>query len=625
MQLLSDIVRDTDENFGLGNRAAVLVSEAAKSLFDPLHGGLTGFLDRLESVGLGSDLLNWRNPSQEIRFPEGLWVDKVLGVETITRIGRDLGMANARVRTALAYVIPHLIRYFAAGSTLPDQLPSAVEEYLSAGRPEHLAPRSRGIKKTTRNKKRSGRGTSSAAKLFWTGGVIVLLISGGYLGYDVLTRSKPVSSNLAGKVPATEIAAKESLSPADKATDAKPQPTPPEQPKESIGPGSKLVLRSYGNQIEYLGYVNSAETRTQLIEKLQKSFGASRLVGEVIIDAERAEPLWIAQLDRLLPLVSVPGLDIRLEGNTVRVGGWLAEEDRTSVLNNLMSALGSTYRFGYLREEEIERVQDSRQFILAALSHSSPEIKPQDLVSILNRWVIDFPEGTANFPDDAKDLLTPVADAIKSAKPQSIIEIQGHVDSGGTPGVAQKLSLERANALRDALIKSGVSSSLLRTKGYGSDKRLATGGAPFDHLRNQRIEFRVIQVCDPYFPCESTASPRRAPAPDPNLAPTELSPSSGRVVPPASRETEVPVRPTLQPPETQGVKTAPALTVPRVGSGYSPEEDGSDQNAAPASGSKLKALSEDVPPPPKPKPKPVMPPKPPAAKPQEWYDPLGLF
>jgi len=146
MQLLSDIVRDTDENFGLGNRAAVLVSEAAKCLFDAGHGGLKGFLERLEAEGLVADLGNWRNTGVEIRFPEGLWVDKVLGVDAITRIGRDLGMANARVRTALAYVIPHLIRYFASGSELPEHLPPAVEAYLAAAKPEHLAPRSRGIK-----------------------------------------------------------------------------------------------------------------------------------------------------------------------------------------------------------------------------------------------------------------------------------------------------------------------------------------------------------------------------------------------------------------------------------------------------------------------------------------------
>lgn len=619
MQLLSDIVRDTDENFGLGNRAAVLVSEAAKCLFDPRHGGLRGFLDRLESEGLISDLANWRNPAQEIRFPEGLWVDKVLGVETITRIGRDLGMANARVRTALAYVIPHLIRYFAAGSTLPDQLPPAVEDYLAAGRPEHLAPRSRGIKKSTRNKKRSGG--SGAGKFLWAGGVVLLLISGFFLGYDVLTRSQPVATGTSPKDLAPDLAGKEAVVGTEKTPDPQAQP----QPAESHGPASKLVLRSYGNQIEYLGFVNSPATRAQLIEKLQKSFGSPRLAGDVVVDPERAEPVWLVQLDRLLPLVSVPGLDIRLEGNTVRVGGWLAEEDRTSVLNNLMSALGSSYRFGYLREEEVERVQDSRQFVLAALAHSSPELKPQDLVSILNRWVINFPEGSAIFPEDAKDVLARAADSLKAAKPQSVIEIQGHVDVEGAGAGAQRLSLERANAVREALIKSGVSSGMLRTKGYGSDKRLATGGAPFDHLRNQRIEFRVIQVCDPYFPCESMAPPRRVTAPDPNLPAPELSPPTGRGEAPESTAGAVPARPALHPAESSSVATPPPATTPRGGLGRAEGDDDTNLNSGPTSGSKLKALSEELPPPPKPKPKPVAPPKPPAAKPQEWYDPLGLF
>lgn len=622
MQLLSDIVRDTDENFGLGNRAAVLVSEAAKCLFDSRHGGFKGFLDRLESEGLASDLANWRSGSQEIRFPEGLWVDKVLGVETITRIGRDLGMANARVRTALGYVIPHLIRYFAAGSTLPDQIPPAVESYLAAGKPEHLAPRSRGIKhkKTGRNKKHSPAKAGDAGKVFWAAGVLVLLVSGYFLGHDVLTRSRPDSSATPAKNPTPEIVTKAPVTDAQKLSE--PQPQGP----ESQGPGSKLVIRSYGNQIEYLAFVNAPEVRTQLIDKLQKSFGVPRLAGEVVIDAGRAEPLWLAQLDRLLPLVSVPGLDVRLEGNTVRVGGWLAEEDRTSVLNNLMSAMGSNYRFGYLREEDIERAQDSRQLMMAALPQIGAEIKPQDLVAILNHWVIAFPEGSAVFPDDARDILNRVAEVLKTARPQSIIEIQGHVDAEAGPGVAQRLSLERANAVRDALIKAGVSSGVLRTKGYGSEKRLATSGAPFDHARNQRIEFRVIQVCDPYFPCEAAAPVKRVTPPDPNLlapeatAPINREPDQS----PHSSENYAPVKPDLRSLEAPN-SVSPIADPSRSSTRRGQDLNAPEEAATPPQGSKLKALSEELPPPPKPRSKPVEPPKPPAAKPPEWYDPLGLF
>lgn len=620
MQLLSDIVRDTDENFGLGNRAAVLVSEAARSLFDAQHGGLKGFLGQLEAEGLTSDLTNWRDPNQEIRFPEGLWVDKVLGAESITRIGRDLGMANARVRTALAYVIPHLIRYFAAGSSLPDQLPQAVEDYLAAGKPEHLAPRSRGIKATGR-KRRKAKNAGGAGKALWAGGVIALLVSGFFLGQDVLTRSQPVSAPATVKSPAVEPVSKEPALAADKAAEAVPQL----QPGEAQGFGSKLVLRSYGNQIEYLGFVKTSEDRALVVEKLQKSFGAPRLFGEIVVDAERAEPLWIGQLDRLLPLVSVPGLDVRLEGNTVRVGGWLAEEDRTSVLNNLMSALGSAYRFGYLREEEIERNQDSRQFMLAALAHVSPETKPQDLMPILNHWVISFPEGSATFPEDSRDLAVRVAEALKAAKPQAVVEIQGHVDAEANGGAAQKLSLERANAVRDALTKAGIASGLLRTKGYGSDKRLGTGGASFDHLRNQRIEFRVIQVCDPYFPCESGIPLKRAPQPDPNLRIPGASAPVSQSADPLSHDPTVSVKPASHPPAGVNPASTTDANEGRSGGSHSPDSDAEESPAVSSSGSKLKALSEELPPPPKPRPKAAAPTKPATPKPPEWYDPLGLF
>jgi len=426
-----------------------------------------------------------------------------------------------------------------------------------------------------------------------------------------------LTSASSAKEPVAEIVAQNPVVGAD-APDSQPQAP------ESLAPGSKLVIRSYGNQIEYLAFVNSPEVRTQLMEKLQRSFGAPRLVGDVVVDATRAEPLWMAQLDRLLPLVSVPGLDVRLEGNTVRVGGWLAEEDRTSVLNSLMSALGSSYRFGYLREEDIERSQDARQYMVASLAHVGAELKPQDLVAILNRWLIVFPEGDATFPDEAKDILSRVAEVLKMARPQSIIEIQGHVDVENTPGLAQKLSLDRANAVRDALIKSGVPSGLLRTKGYGSEKRLAMGGAPFDHARNQRIEFRVIQVCDPYFPCESSIPAKRVPAPDPNLPLPDGTAPASRGSESTTLGTVPSPKPTLRSiePTSQG---APATDSTRTTPGRGTETEGSEELSTRSQGSKLKALTEELPPPPKPRIKPSEPPKPPAAKPPEWYDPLGLF
>ncbi len=43
MALLTDIVRETAESFGLGNKAGALVAETIRIMFNPRQGGLRGF------------------------------------------------------------------------------------------------------------------------------------------------------------------------------------------------------------------------------------------------------------------------------------------------------------------------------------------------------------------------------------------------------------------------------------------------------------------------------------------------------------------------------------------------------------------------------------------------------
>ena len=594
MQLLSDIVRDTDENLGLESKTPVLVAEAVRFLFDAQHGGLEGFLERLEKEGLGADLSNWRNPLEEIRFSEGHRLEVLLGADTISRMGRDLGMANARVRTALAYVIPRLIRYFTAGGNIPEQVPHAVTDYLSTHVHGLIAPRSRAIRSNAKAKrKKASTSPAWTVRVAWGSGVGVLLISSFFLGRDIYERTphgqpegstpEPVASS-SGPVVSQDAGAK--------------------QP-EAQGAGSKLVIRNNGGHFEFLGFVNTAQSRQTILEKLQKSFGAGKIAGDILVDPSRSDPLWINQLDRLFPLLNVPGLDVRLEGNTLRVGGWLSEEDRNGILNSLMSTLGANYRYGYLRDEGIERAQDSKQYMAAVLAHIGSDAKPAEVVSILNRWIINFADGAAVFPEDSREIATKVASVIQNLRTSALYEIQGHVDSEPNRPQAIKLSTARANAVRDALIQGGVAEGKLRTKGFGGDKRLPGGEPQTDQARNERIEFRVIQICDPYFPCDYSSAPKRPSLPDPNVPEPEIVNGGG--VDKSEPKAAAPSQPV--PPSVEKPVEHPASGQPEAG----------------PSTSRLRSLSEELPPQVKPKTKPPEAPKPADPKQPEWYDPLGIF
>jgi outer membrane protein OmpA-like peptidoglycan-associated protein len=72
------------------------------------------------------------------------------------------------------------------------------------------------------------------------------------------------------------------------------------------------------------------------------------------------------------------------------------------------------------------------------------------------------------------------------------VEIAGHLDSGGPEDVLLKLSENRAQAVVDYLVATGIKSTRLVTKGYGSSKPIADNNTEFGRQQNRRTEFRIL-------------------------------------------------------------------------------------------------------------------------------------
>jgi outer membrane protein OmpA-like peptidoglycan-associated protein len=55
------------------------------------------------------------------------------------------------------------------------------------------------------------------------------------------------------------------------------------------------------------------------------------------------------------------------------------------------------------------------------------------------------------------------------------------------------LSQQRADAVRDALVSSGVPAAMLTTRGYGDTKPRAQNDTEYGRFQNRRIEYSVVQ------------------------------------------------------------------------------------------------------------------------------------
>jgi outer membrane protein OmpA-like peptidoglycan-associated protein len=77
-------------------------------------------------------------------------------------------------------------------------------------------------------------------------------------------------------------------------------------------------------------------------------------------------------------------------------------------------------------------------------------------------------------------------------KKSLVIEIAGHTDNVGAADANQKLSEDRANAVRQYLIKKGIDPERVRAKGYGDTQPAADNSTPQGRQKNRRTEVRSI-------------------------------------------------------------------------------------------------------------------------------------
>jgi outer membrane protein OmpA-like peptidoglycan-associated protein len=86
----------------------------------------------------------------------------------------------------------------------------------------------------------------------------------------------------------------------------------------------------------------------------------------------------------------------------------------------------------------------------------------------------------------------PILDAVRDVlkdNPQFTIEVQGHTDNVGTPQYNLRLSQQRADSVRQYLIKAGIDGKRLVSKGYGLTQPLVPNNSEKNRELNRRVQF----------------------------------------------------------------------------------------------------------------------------------------
>jgi OmpA-OmpF porin, OOP family len=72
------------------------------------------------------------------------------------------------------------------------------------------------------------------------------------------------------------------------------------------------------------------------------------------------------------------------------------------------------------------------------------------------------------------------------------VKITGYTDNAGSQQYNLKLSLRRAEAVRDYLVRLGVDSKKMKVSGKGEAKPVASNSTKEGRAKNRRVEVEVI-------------------------------------------------------------------------------------------------------------------------------------
>jgi OOP family OmpA-OmpF porin len=102
-----------------------------------------------------------------------------------------------------------------------------------------------------------------------------------------------------------------------------------------------------------------------------------------------------------------------------------------------------------------------------------------------------FDTGKSTLRPESNKALNDLAEYLGNKKSMKI-EIGGHTDNVGDATANMKLSQERANSVRNYLIKKGIAGDRVIAKGYGDTMPVADNNTPEGKQKNRRTEVKTI-------------------------------------------------------------------------------------------------------------------------------------
>lgn len=184
------------------------------------------------------------------------------------------------------------------------------------------------------------------------------------------------------------------------------------------------------------------------------------------------------------------------------IGGATAERKTKGILLGAAAgALAGGLIGWYLdnQQKEMERLASQINAQQAARQQDQSTavraVRQEDQLVIIMPSSTLFDTNSTQLHPGAQNNLREVADMLKRY-PHSDVIIGGHTDSTGNAAYNQRLSEERAEAVKAFLVAEGVDPTRLNIRGYGETMPVASNETAAGRQQNRRVEFQIKPRAD---------------------------------------------------------------------------------------------------------------------------------
>ncbi|MBM5571502.1 MULTISPECIES: OmpA family protein [Deefgea] len=239
--------------------------------------------------------------------------------------------------------------------------------------------------------------------------------------------------------------------------------------KEFVLGEMQMVLAD--GKITFTGRVADEASKQRLLKPARLLWGADHVIDHITVEASAPAFWWAGRpIEVLARLKQLKAFDLKLANEQVVLSG---EAGSSKLADGIQIGLSQWFKPGAAVLSQLNVVEDAQ----LSVWHDD----------VLLNESIEFATGSAAVSAASEPRLKEIAAFL--LEDGRVIRILGYTDNVGEPAANQKLSQDRAAAVRITLIKFGVKGEQLVAVGMGQERPIADNSTEAGRQKNRRIEF----------------------------------------------------------------------------------------------------------------------------------------